>query len=133
MRMKALGLGILLAFIAGCALGPRSRPETNYEQTRVYADFSFDEIWEAAVKAIDETEFAVRTVMRDSGLIDARKRGNGAKEDETIPLMNIFIVNEDGQLKVKCLVAFPGIEIDLDECRQYTLRFFERLNNGLGL
>lgn len=132
MKKTSIVLGIVLVFFASCSLGPRAKPETNFEETRVYRNFERTKIWSASVDAVRQTDFSINFQKMESGIIDARKETQWS-DKKIVTLMNVFVVEENGGVKVKCLVAMPGIVVDIEECRLYARLFFQKLNAALGI
>lgn len=130
MKVKASVLGFVLIFLGGCSLGPTAKPETNFEETRVYRNFTLDRIWQSSTEAVRQIEFEIKIQQRDSGIIDARKIVT-RNDDEIVTLMNVFLMQEAGGVKVKCLIAMPGLLVDIEECRTFARLFFKRLNEIL--
>lgn len=130
MKLKHLGLGFLLLALISCATLRQDDPIDIYKRTQSYKNISFDEVWSAALRSIDEIGFMVRSATKKSGLVQAVAKMN-ADQKYLPPLMNIVINDRYGRIEVNFHIEFPGQRDDSGKRRTYSNRFFKALRKNL--
>jgi hypothetical protein len=129
-RLKALGLGFVLLALAGCASVHRDDPIDIYQKTQSYKKYSFDAVWSAALKSVNEMEFAVKKATKGVGLIHAEVKANPDPR-YLPPVMNVVIREEDGMIDVNFHIELPGQRDEAGKRRTYANRFFRALRKYL--
>ena len=130
MRLKALGLGFVLLALAGCVSVHRYDPIDIYQRTQSYKKYSFDVVWSAALKSIDEMEFAVKKATKKVGLIHAETDVNPDPR-YLPPVMNVIIKEVDGGIEVNFHIELPGQRDESRKRKTYANRFFRALRKYL--
>jgi len=130
MRLKDLSLGFLVLALIGCASLRQNDPIDIYKKTQSYKNISFDDVWTAALRSIDEMGFMVRSATKKSGLVQAVAKMN---PDPLYlpPLMNIIIRDRYGRIEVNFHVELPGQRDDTGKRRTYANQFFKALKKNL--
>jgi hypothetical protein len=116
--------------LAGCATLHRDEPVDIFQRTQSYKNFSFDDVWSAALVSIEEAGFLVRSAKKEIGLIHAEAKGNPDPRFLP-PLMNVVIREEEGRIDVNFHIEFPGQRDDSGERRTLANRFFKSLKKHL--
>lgn len=111
-----------------CASVQPQKAESKFNVS--YTDFSFDEVWSAAMKAVDDIEFTIRKMIKESGFIYAEGRRNPSPL-YLPPHMNVIIREENGRINVNCHVVLPGQITDFEASKRYVRWFFKDLNKNL--
>jgi hypothetical protein len=130
MKHKLFVLGFLLVALIGCASLRPDDPIEIYKRTQSYKNISFDEVWSAALRSIDETGFMVRSATKRSGLVQAVAKMNPDPQFMP-PLMNIIIRDRYGRIEVNFHIEFPGQRDDKGKRRTHANRFFKALRKNL--
>ena len=130
MNRQSLVLGFILLALAGCASVPLDDPIDIYQKTRSYKKYSFDHVWSAALRSVDDVGFVVRNTTKKVGLIQAVVKIN-PEPRHSPPLMNVVIREEDGRIDVNFHVELPGQRDETGKRRTYTTRFFKALRKNL--
>ena len=130
MRLKTIGIGIILLGMAGCASLHQMDQIDIYRKTQSYENFSFDEVWTAALRSIDEIEFIVRNAIKETGLIHAVAKTNRDPRFKP-PLVNVVIGVENGMINVNFHVELPGQIDGTGQRKACANRFFRVLKNNL--
>ncbi len=130
MNRKTYVLGFLLLTLAGCASVPLDDPIEIYQRTRSYKKYSFDDVWSAAMKSVDDTGFMVRNTTKKIGLIQAVAKIN-PEPHYSPPLMNVVIKEEEQRIDVNFHVELPGQRDETGKRRDYANRFFKALRRNL--
>lgn len=131
MKTKTFAIALVCVFSIACA--SIEVPGREAEFYKLFNNISFDEIWNASLKALDDLGLIIGDKNKEKGYIYAKKR-----EDHPIgtPAMEIFIREENGEIKVACepLLASPyrGPEA-LREDRKWAELFFSSLDKKLNL
>ncbi len=131
MRIKIIGLGLVLLMMLSCASHQQEkRLESISQDTKFYANPSFEDVWTASMKAIEDLGFMIREEIKDRGLLDAV----GEIESNPgflPPILNVLILQEAGQIKVNCLALLVGDHNDFQTTLGYVQQFFESLEKYL--
>lgn len=130
MNRKTYVLGFLILALAGCASVPLDDPIEIYQRTRSYKKYSFDDVWSAALRSIDDVGFAVRNTTKKVGLIQAVAKVN-PEPRYLPPLMNVVIKEEEQRIDVNFHVELPGQRDDSGQRRKIADRFFKALRKNL--
>jgi hypothetical protein len=130
MKIKTLGLGFLLFALIGCASMQQNDPIDIYQKTRSYKNFSFDDVWSAALRSADDMGFMVRSAAKKSGLIQAVAKMNPYLR-YLPPLMNVIIREENRRIDVNFHIELPGQIDDSGKRRTFANRFFKALRKNL--
>ena len=130
MKLKALGLGFILLVLIGCASLHQNDPIDIYQKTQSYRNFSFDDVWSAALRSVDEVGFMVRKATRKVGLIQAVEKMNPDPR-YLPPLMNVIIGEEKRKIVVNFHIEMPGQRDEAGKRRTYANRFFKALRKNL--
>lgn len=130
MNRKTLGIGFVLLVLAGCASVPLGDPVEIYQRTRSYKKYSFDDVWSAALRSVDDIGFIVRNTTKKVGLIQAVAKVN-PEPRYVPPLMNVVIKEEDQRIDVNFHVELPGQRDESGMRRSYSNRFFKALRRNL--
>ncbi len=110
---KFFSAAILLLILAGCA----TRPAANgFDDTRSF-DRGFDEVWDSLVQHLADTDFRVKSISRDSGVIYAERarfddslatcgtRGLASSSGREVEF-NIFVTESRSMTQVKVAADF---------------------------
>jgi hypothetical protein len=130
MHLKTLGLGFILLVLIGCASLHQNDPIDIYQKRQSYKKFSFNDVWSAALRSIDEIDFAVRNATKEIGLIHAEAKMNPDPRFLP-PLMNVIIREENSRIDVNFHIELPGQRDDAGKRRSYANQFFKALKKNL--
>ncbi len=130
MKRKTFGLGFILLVLTGCASLPQDEPTGIYQQTQSYKNYSFDEVWSAALMSVEDVEFIVRNATKRIGLIKAVEKMNPDPR-HLPPVMNVVIRKEDSRVDVNFHIELPGQRNDIGKRRVYANQFFSALKKNL--
>jgi len=130
MHLKTLSLGFILLVLIGCASLHQNDPIDIYQKRQSYKKFSFNDVWSAALRSIDEIDFTVRNATKEIGLIQAQAKIN-LDPRFLPPLMNVIIREEKSRIDVNFHIELPGQRDDTGKRRSYANRFFRALKKNL--
>lgn len=130
MHLKTLGLGFIVLVLIGCASLHQNDPIDIYQKRQSYKKFSFNDVWSAALRSIDEIDFAVRNATKEIGLIHAEAKMNPDPRFLP-PLMNVIIREENSRIDVNFHIELPGQRDDAGKRRSYANQFFKALKKNL--
>ncbi|UCE41417.1 MAG: hypothetical protein JSV17_00030 [Candidatus Aminicenantes bacterium] len=130
MKHKTLGIGFVLLVLIGCATVHRDDPIDIYQKTQSYKNYSFGDVWSAAIKSVNEMEFVIKKATKNVGLIHAEVKRN-PNPHYLPPLMNVVIKDVDGRIEVNFHIELPGQKDDAGKRRTYSNRFFKTLRKNL--
>jgi hypothetical protein len=127
---KLVGLGALALLLVGCATNPDGPKNSVLRSVDLYEQNSFQEVWTAVVEVLDELEYEVRKESLDKGFIDALcfiETESGREQT----LLNIIIQDENGSVRVDCLVVTPNGAEGPGRTRTAVSEFYQALNKKL--
>ncbi len=130
MNLKTLGLGFILLVLISCASLHQNDPIDIYQKTQSYKNISFDDVWSATLRSIDEIDFIVRNTTKEIGLIHAEVKMNPDPRFLP-PLMNVIIRVDKSRIDVNFHIELPGQRDDTGKRRSYVNRFFKALKKNL--
>lgn len=121
--MKKFWLILLVFAFASCAEQIINRDMTFLD------NHTFDEVWEASIKAVDDIEFTIDSLDKETGFISAES-GRRVFESNP-PRVSIIITDMNGKVSVDCKVLQKEY-IDLGGHGKKTVRnFMTALNTNL--
>lgn len=124
----AVGFGVL--FLIGCAsLGEADQTEI-YMKSKSYRSHSFDEVWTAALRSVNDIDFVTRKAAKEIGFIHALAKVNPSP-GSLPPQMNVIIREEDGRIDVNFHIELPGQKDETGKRRTYANQFFKALKRNL--
>ena len=129
-KLRTLGLVFILLGLIGCASLQKAEPIDIYQRTQSYKNVSFDDVWSAVLRSVEEVEFVVRNAAKEVGLIKAVAKVN-PDPGHLPPVMNIVIREENGRVEVNFHIERPGQRDDSGKRRAYADRFFRALKQNL--
>jgi hypothetical protein len=130
MKFKTLCLGFILLALIGCASVHRDDPIDIYQKTQSYKKRSFDDVWSAALRSIEEMEFIVRSTTKRIGLIHAEAKMD--PDPHYLPtLINVIIKQENSTIDVNFHIELPGQRDETGKRRTFANRFFRALRKNL--
>jgi hypothetical protein len=129
-KLAAVGIGFIVLALMSCATLRRDEPVDIYQRTQSYRKFSFDDVWSAALRAVDEVGLMVRSAKRGIGLIHAEGKSSPGP-GYSPPLMNVIIEEENSIIDVNFHIEFPGQRDDSGRRRTLANRFFKSLKKNL--
>jgi len=130
MKIKTLGVGFILLALIGCASVHRDDPIEIFQKTQSFNNRSFDVVWSATIKSIDEMGFVVRKATKNIGLIHGEARMNPDLQFLP-PLINVIIKAENNRIEVNLHIELPGQRDETGRRRTYANRFFKALRKNL--
>ena len=93
-------------------------------------DYSFDEVWSAAIRAVNEIDFTIDSLDKDAGFIGAESGTHIGQE--VPPRMSIMITEEKGRVFIDCKVLQKEQFFDILGHGQRTIqKFMTALNANL--
>jgi len=129
-KFAVAGIAFVVLAMMGCATLQRKEPVDIYQRTQSYKNFSFDDVWSAALRSVDEAGFMVRSAKKGIGLIHAGGKSSPGP-GYLPPLMNVVIREENGRVDVNFHIELPGQRDDSGIRRSYANRFFRTLRKNL--
>lgn len=117
---------LVVAALFGCA----SVQDTHDQSLTV--DAGYDEAWQAAVFALSETGFSVRSSDKDSGVLYAEAGRNIFTQNEP-PQLNVLVAEGpgDGQTTITVRAVQAGQIYDWGAGKGNTRKFFDALETRL--
>ena len=101
-----------------------------YQKTQSVRNYSFDDVWSAALRSVDEIEFMVRKATKKIGLIHGEAKMNPDPR-YLPPVMNVIIRQEKSRIDVNFHIELPGQRDDTGKRRTYANQFFKALRKNL--
>ncbi len=129
-KLKTLGLGFILLALAGCVSLHQNDPIDIYQKTQSFRNYSFDDVWSAALRSVDDMGLMVRNATKEIGLIHAGVKMNPDPRFLP-PRMNVIIRKENGRIDVNFHIELPGQRDDTGKRRTYAKQFFKALKKNL--
>ncbi len=130
MKVRIFSLVFVLLILIGCASLHRNDRIDIYQKTQSYRNISYDEVWSAALRSVEEIDFIVRNAAKKTGLIHAVVKMNPDPQ-YLPPIMNVIINKENGKIDVNFHIELPGQIDDFGKRRAYANRFFKALKKNL--
>lgn len=118
-------LVVLLAlFLVSCVR------QTVKRESRFLDDYTFEEVWKASIRAVNDIDFTVDSLDKDAGFIGAE---SGPPIGQDLPArLSIMITETRGRVYINCKVLHKEY-IDLfGHGRRTVRRFMTALNRNLG-
>ncbi len=112
--MKKLLITLLLAAATACV------QQTVHQRSTFLDNHSFDEVWDATIKAVNDIKFTVDSVDRESGFIGAQ-RGKDVLQ-RAPPRLSIMISDLGGRVFVDCKVLQQEQFVDIMGYGNRTIR-----------
>lgn len=123
--MKKFLLPLLILTFMSCAI-QTVKTETNYWRNR-----TFDEVWEASIDAVNEIEFTIDSIDRETGFIGAES-GRYLLGGDAPPRLSIMIREFGDRVSVSCKVLQKEQLIDIFGIGKKIVReFMIALNRNL--
>lgn len=95
-----------------------------------YEDFYYDDIWQAAIRAVNDIDFTIYSMDRASGFIGAESGKHIGQEAP--PRLSILISESRGRIYVDCKVLQKEQYLDiLGHGRRIVRSFMTALNHNL--
>jgi hypothetical protein len=104
--MKKLLWGLLVLACMSCAI-QTVKTESSYWQNRTY-----DQVWEASIKAVNDIEFTIDSIDRESGFIGAES-GRYVLGGDAPPRLSIMIREFGDSVSVDCKVLQKEQLVDI--------------------
>lgn len=116
---------ILLTLVLSACIQQTVRHEVTF-----YEDFYYDDIWRAAIHAVNDIDFTIYSMDRASGFIGAES-GKHIGQDAA-PRISILITESKGRVYVDCKVLQKEQFVDvLGHGRRIVRNFMAALNHNL--
>ena len=123
--MKKLFLVLFIFTFVSCAI-QTVKTETNYWKNR-----SFDEVWEASIEAVNDIEFTIDSMNRETGFIGAES-GRYILGGDAPPRLSILIRESRDSVSVDCKVLQKEQLVDIFGIGKKIMReFMFALNQNL--
>ncbi|MBN2245984.1 MAG: hypothetical protein JW755_09075 [Candidatus Aminicenantes bacterium] len=122
--MKKYLVIVLTLFLSGCI------HQTVRHEAAFYEDFYYDDIWQAAIRAVNDIDFTIYSMDKASGFIGAESGKHIGQEAP--PRLSIFISESRGRIYVDCKVLQKEQYVDLlGHGRRIARNFMGALNHNL--
>ncbi|MFB0566699.1 MAG: hypothetical protein ACETWK_13610 [Candidatus Aminicenantaceae bacterium] len=132
MKIKLLTMLLALVFFIACA--SVEVPEREAEFYKFYSNISFDEIWDASLKAIDDLGLVLGEKSEERGYIYGKRR---TTHPISTPPMEIFMRRENGRIRVGCEPLLVSRDIHPSalskEKKKWVEVFFRALDKKLNI
>jgi hypothetical protein len=123
--MKKILLALLILACVSC-LNQTVKTETAFLENR-----TFDEVWRASIKAVNDIEFTIDSMDKETGFIGA-ERGRHLLGGDAPPRLSIMIREYDRSVSVDCKVLQKEQFIDvLGMGKKIVREFMVALNQNL--
>jgi len=123
--MKRLLLALLILTCVSCAI-QTVKTETNYWRNR-----TFDEVWDASIAAVNDIEFTIDSMDRETGFIGAES-GRFILGGDAPPRLSIMIREFGDSVSVDCKVLQKEQLVDIFGIGKKIVReFMIALNQNL--
>jgi len=123
--MKKFWLILVVLVLVSCV------KQTIKQEATFLENHTFDEVWNASIKAINDIEFTVDSMDKEAGFI-AAERGRKAFVENAPPRLSVMIKEVGGKVYVDCKVLQKNQYIDLGGTGRKTVRnFMIALNQNL--
>ncbi|MDH4219295.1 MAG: hypothetical protein OEY18_03205 [Candidatus Aminicenantes bacterium] len=123
--MKKILLALLILACVSC-LNQTVKTETAFLENR-----TFDEVWRASIKAVNDIEFTIDSIDKETGFIGA-ERGRHPLGGDAPPRLSIMIREYESSVSVDCKVLQKEQFIDVMGMGKKIVReFMVALNQNL--
>ncbi len=123
--MKKFWLILVVLVLVSCV------KQTIKQETTFLENHTFEEVWNASIKAINDIEFTVDSMDKEAGFI-AAERGKKAFLEKAPPRLSVMIKEVGGKVYVDCKVLQKDQFIDLGGTGKKAVRnFMIALNQNL--
>ncbi len=126
MKSKMMVISGLCLILLNCM----GSMQVKQEASEFYENYSFDEVWVASLRAIQDIGFTIKNTERDSGLIYAEGGRNVITQNEA-PQLNIMIIDTGGKVHVDCRAVQPSQIVDYGAGKKNINNFLIALNKRL--
>jgi len=114
--MKKFWLILVILVLVSCV------KQTIKQEATFLENHTFEEVWNASIKAINDIEFTVDSMDKEAGFI-AAERGRHVFE-KAPPRLSVMIKEVGGQVYVECKVLQKEQYVDLGGIGKKTVRNF---------
>ena len=123
--MKKFWLILVVLALVSCV------KQTIKQEATFLENHTFEEVWNASIKAINDIEFTADSMDKEAGFI-AAERGRKAFVENAPPRLSVMIKEVGGKVYVDCKVLQKNQYIDLGGTGRKTVRnFMIALNQNL--
>ena len=123
--MKKFWLILVVLVLVSCV------KQTIKQETTFLENHTFEEVWNASIKAINDIEFTVDSMDKEAGFI-AAERGRRAIVENAPPRLSVMIKEVGGKVYVDCKVLQKNQVIDIGGAGKKAVRnFIIALNQNL--
>ena len=106
--------------------------QTIKQETTFLENHTFEEVWDASIKAIDDIEFIVDSMDKDAGFIAAERARH--LFEKASPRLSVMIKEVGGKVYVDCKVLKKDQYIDIGGTGKKAVRnFMIALNQNLNM
>ncbi|MBN1225161.1 MAG: hypothetical protein JXB23_18065 [Candidatus Aminicenantes bacterium] len=114
--MKGLYLFVSILMAVACI------NQTIHQDVNFLQNFSFDEVWEASIRAVNDIDFTIDSVDKESGFISAE---SGTRVFQNAPpRLSVMIADSNGRVAVDCKVLQKEQFVDVFGYGKSTVRKF---------
>jgi len=104
--------------------------QTVNQEVNMLQDFSFDEVWDASIRAVNDIGYTIDSVDKETGFISAESGPHVFQHAP--PRMSIMITSSKGKVYVDCKLLQKEQFIDLFGIGSSTVRkFMHALHSNL--
>ena len=123
--MKKIFLALLILACVSC-LNQTVNTKTTFLENR-----TFDEVWEASIKAVNDIDFTIDSIDKEAGFIGA-ERGTHVLGGDAPPRLSIMVKEYEKSVSVDCKVLQKEQFIDvLGMGKKIVREFMVALNQNL--
>ncbi len=123
--MKKILLAFLILACVSCLI------QTVNKKTTFLENRTFDEVWEASIKAVNDIDFTIDSIDKEAGFIGA-ERGRHALGGDAPPRLSIMVKEYDKNVSVDCKVLQKEQFVDvLGMGKKIVREFMIALNQNL--
>ena len=115
--MKKIWLLVFILMTVSCI------QQTINQDVNLLQDYSFDEVWEASIRAVNEIGFTIDSVDKETGFISAESGRHVFQHAP--PRMSIMITSSNGKVYVDCKLLQKEQFFDLFGIGRNTVRKFK--------
>ena len=126
MKGKMIVIGGLCLILLNCM----GSMQVKQEASKFYENYSFDEVWVASLRAIQDIGFTIKNTEKESGLIYAEGGRNVITQNES-PQLNIMVIESGEKVHVDCRAVQPGQIVDYGAGKKNINKFLIALNKRL--